>query len=231
MTIRLDGLSRWKAIQAGEQLRLAGDTDDTRRVRLQLNCEETTWVYCDYAELEGPAQFLAAVGPGPETIEFFARGDLVVSFHPSASEGEQPQVWLFTSELEPNVTPVHDAVSFTEIVTRRARNPELEMMQAIARHNQRQMDETLARQSDNIARLEAMLEQKVKTNEPVNPGTTAGGGAGEIPRPNPDENGEPGGAGGSVKPAGGDGAAGNGGAGGNAGSGNAPTPAPAPAGA
>lgn len=165
MTIRLDELASWKLVPKGEALLLPGDTDSIRRVRIHLNCEDRTWVYVASADIDAvEAQFVAAVGPGLETVEFHAGGDLAVKFVPGVPDGQRSQVWLYTAELEPNVSAVPDAVSFTEIHQRRARNPELEMMQLMARQNERRMDEKLAR-------MEALLAERERTN--VDPGTPA----------------------------------------------------------
>lgn len=214
MTIRLDALDRWRLVAQGEILKLPGTVDGLRKVRLHLNCEDTTWVYVSYAELDGvAAQFLAVAGPGPETIEFHAEGDLLVSFAPGSPDGEPSQVWLYTAELEPNVEPNPNAVTFTEIMTRRARNPELEMMQAIARHNQRQMEATLDQQAANIARLEALMMEKAVADDK---GTIAKPAGGEASGTDPHKAGAENGSGGGkqqpvtpLNPGDGDGASGD----------------------
>lgn len=163
MTIRLDALASWKLVPLGEALLLPSDVAEPRRIRIDLNCEDRTWVYVASADIEAvEAQFVAAVGPGLETIEFHAGGDLAVKFIPGVPDGQRSQVWLYTAELEPNVSEVPDAVSFTEIHQRRARNPELEMMQLIARQNERRLDE-------KMAQLEALIAER--ENAHVDPGT------------------------------------------------------------
>lgn len=166
MTIKLDALTSWKLVPKGEALPLRGDLFGPRRIRLDLNCEDKTWIYVESDEIEAAqgvdAMFIAAVGPGLETVEFYASGDVVVRFVAAVPEDQKAQVWIYTAEIEPNVSAVPEAVSFTEIHQRRARNPELEYMQFIARQNERRMDEKLAQ-------LDALLAEKEKAN--VNPGT------------------------------------------------------------
>lgn len=158
MTIRLDELSGWTLMGAGNSLALPCEHEENRRVRLNVNCEEPTWLYVDHGGSFVP-QFVAALPAGCETLEFVARGDLVVSF---VTDDAASQVWVQTSELEPNVVPNPNAVSFTEIVARRARNPELEMMQALARQNERRMRDMLEAQSRGIAELKALYSATKK---------------------------------------------------------------------
>lgn len=158
MTIRLDALASWKLVPKGEALLLPNDSEEPRRIRIDLNCEDQTWVYVAAGDLKTvQAQFLGVAGPGLETIEFYAGGDLAVTFAPSVPKDQESQVWLYTAEIEPNVTEVPEAVSFTEIHQRRARNPELEMMQLIARQNERRMDE-------RIQQMEALIAGHERAN-------------------------------------------------------------------
>lgn len=166
MAIKLDDLASWKLVPQGEVLTLAGELDDPRRIRIDLNCEDRTWVYVSAAQIKVDAQFVAAVGPGLDTIEFYAGGELAVRFAPASPDDKPSQVWVYTAEIEPNVAPAPDAVSFTEIHQRRARNPELEMMQLIARTNERRMDE-------KMAQLEALIAEKERVAN-VDPGPVDG---------------------------------------------------------
>lgn len=167
--IRLDELRGWKLIPQGKTLNLPADLEDLRLVRVHVNCEDQTWVYAAHADLPKglEAQFIGSVGPGVETITFHVAGDVSLSFAPAVKEDQPSQVWVQTSEIEPNVSDWPEAVSFTEIMTRRARNSELEMMQAIARHNQRQMEAVLAEQAGQIAELRELATAKEKVNEPA----------------------------------------------------------------
>lgn len=181
MAIKLDNLSCWKLVPPGEALMLPGETGDTRRIRIDLNCEDRTWLYVSGVDISADAQFLAAVGPGLETVEFYAGGELAVRFDPASPDEKASQVWVYTAEIDPNVSAVPDAVSFTEMHQRRARNPELEMMQLLARQNERRMEEQLAR-------MEALLTERVSHVDPAEvddpageDGTGTGGGAGTAP--------------------------------------------------
>lgn len=178
MTIKLDELSCWTLVMPDESLKLFSDSDDYRRIRIDLNVEDQTWVYVSGKYIEKvKQQFIAAVGPGQETIEFFGRGDLEIGFMRSGSDLES-QVWLYTAELEPNVSENPDAVSFTEMHQRRARNPELEMMQLIARQNEMRMEEKLAR-------MEALLTKKEEKNDDARPADENEGGVSEPPAIDP----------------------------------------------
>lgn len=153
MTVKLDLLRDWHRMPAGEALLLPSDHEDPRKISIDLNCEDQTWVYCSHGDAEKP-QFLAVAGPGLEEVVFWAAGDLAITFAPAVAKDQESQVWVYTAELEPNVGEVPDAVSFTEIHERRARNPELEMMQLIARQNERRMEEQLAQMEAVAERLE-----------------------------------------------------------------------------
>lgn len=175
MAIKLDELSCWKLLKRGENLLLPCDHDEPRRVRIDLNVEERTWIYVASEHIKAvDAQFVAAVGPGCETLEFWGQGDLAITFAPDAPEDHPAQVWLYTAEIEPNVSASDDAVSFTEIHQRRARNPELEMMQLIARQNERRLDE-------KMAHLEALISEKEKQYVDTGEAPEPAGQSGEQP--------------------------------------------------
>lgn len=167
MTIKLDALASWKLMAKGEALKLEGGSEDTRRIRIDVNCEDKTWVYAAAPDIEVEAQFLAAVGPGLETIEFFAGGDLLVTFAPAVPEERVSQVWVYTAEIEQNVVEVPDAVSFTEPYQRRAIDPHVAMMQLIARQNEERMER-------QIAAMSALVERNERATSNVDTGTSDG---------------------------------------------------------
>lgn len=157
MAIKLDELTGWRRIASGDVLTLASELADQRKVRVHLNCETQTWVYALHGDLEEP-QYVATAGPGCETIEFYVAGDVDMSF--AADKEGLAQIWVSSAELEPNVSPNPDAVSFTEMVQRRARNPELELMQALARQNQDRMNAVLEAQTAVLRELQAERAKK-----------------------------------------------------------------------
>lgn len=198
MTIKLDALSDWKLVPGGQQLLLPSDNEGHRRVRIDLNCEEQTRLYVDHVgNPDKEAQFVAVAGPGLETVEFFVQGDISVGFETSGGA----QIWIYTAELEPNVSEVPDAVSFTEIHQRRARNPELELMQFYARQNERRMDERLARMEELAAQKGVPANVDSGQTAPVAAGNGAKpvGGDGQVSGEVPPVQGEP------ASPAGGSG--------------------------
>lgn len=187
MAIKLDDIASWKLVLNGEALMLAGDTDDVRRVRIDLNVEDRTWIYVSSVDAVVKDQFLAAVGPGLETVEFYAAGDLAVSFVAASPDEKGSQVWVYTAELDPNVAEVPDAVSFTEMHQRRARNPELEMMQLLARQNERRMDEKLAQMEAWMAERDERNGNAVQAPAPAgSTGDGKEGGAGGVSGENDD---------------------------------------------
>lgn len=167
MAIKLDELTGWKRVPSGQVLNLSSELKDPRKVRVHFNCEDRTWVYARYGGNTGDPQYIATTGPGCETLEFFVAGDVELSF--VADKEGLAQIWVQSAELEPNVSSNPNAVSFTETVLRRARNPELELMQALARQNQDRMNAVLQQQTAVLRELQEERQRLVAETKTVQP--------------------------------------------------------------
>lgn len=116
MVVRLHNMGRWAVLKPGDVLQLNGLP--RRKVRVEFNTEAPTRI--DLVEPGNVVTFLAVVS-GHEVVQFTAGAEchLVAS-----SDGE---VWYFTNDGDQIGTQFQN-VSFTKIATRRARNPQMEMM-------------------------------------------------------------------------------------------------------
>lgn len=137
MVVRIHNIGKWRKVEAlkGKQvLQLPGTGN--RKVMLQLNCAGETRV--DLVELErddARTTFLWA-GRGMEELEFYAHGVV----HVVCTSAED--VYYFTNERAGTAIKNVEAVSFTKIANRRARNPELDAIMLRAEIN---MNRRLAR--------------------------------------------------------------------------------------
>lgn len=131
--IKLDSLSRWIALPKGQVLTLHGNKSE-RRIRINVNSPRRICLYL--VNDDGELVFLAAP-VGRDVIEFAQGGDVRIAT-------EDDDVSVYTSEREPTFTVIEDAEIFTTIMTRAARNPDLEYL--------------MAKQQANIERRFQMLE-------------------------------------------------------------------------
>lgn len=139
MTIRLNNLSKWALLTPGNVFSFPGT--EPRRVRIEFNCEAPTRidVYYDDPDNDGDSKgTFVAVVMGMETVEFTAPpGAHLVA----TSDGE---VWYFTNEGD-QIANTREQVSFTRVMSRRSRNPELErMMFKMEQNMNRRMNAQLA---------------------------------------------------------------------------------------
>lgn len=130
MGIKLKNLDKWRAILDGEVVSLGGGSQlDARLIKLEVNAPYETRLYIG----TGDDQRFLAVVDGYDTVEFYEIGEVDIHadgpFH------------LYTAEFEQLSVEIPDAESFTTIVERRHRNPELEY---IAGKMQQNMERRLA---------------------------------------------------------------------------------------
>lgn len=142
MAIKLDSIKDWTLWRAGMALPLAAggrDHDEERLIKLEVNCALPTAFHVETVDSEVP--FFLAVVQGREVIEVWVAGDVLVT---AVSVDDRPMgdVWFYTSALDV-IWSEGSGETFTTIVQRRARNPELEAMQFIMRENERRRDATL----------------------------------------------------------------------------------------
>ena len=167
MVVRIHNLDKWRMIETGEVLELA--PGPLRKMRFEVNCEHPTRF-----DVKTPdALTFIAVVQGYEVLEFTAgEGAALVP----SSEGE---VWYFTNDGDQIATGASaEAVPFTRIMQRKARNRELEFMMMKA---EQRMNRRMTEQAGEIAELRAqMIERGIDpdTGEVIEDGERDGAGAG-----------------------------------------------------
>nr|QJB21595.1 MAG: hypothetical protein [Microvirus sp.] len=196
MVVRIHNIGKWNVCQPGKVLELAGT--HKRKIRLEVNCVAPTRVDV----IEGEKGTFLAVVQGYEVIEFVAGAQAHVAF---TSDDE---VWYFTNDGDEIAAERPEVVSFTKIASRRARNPELELMMFKQQQNiNRRLDALAAENAAMRAVMEAAVPHDAETGEVIendeNGGAAAGGPAGEVGGGGAGEPVEPAGAGqgGGGKPA------------------------------
>lgn len=128
--------------------------DEFRKIRLEVLAEKETSLYIKDGKDE-PAYI--GTFRGFDIVEFHVKG-------PTLLQADGPGVKVFTTEFQSDVIEIPDAVSFTRVVERRERNPELEKMQAVMEQNmarrlrQLERDVTL-RVSQEVRERHAELER------------------------------------------------------------------------
>lgn len=134
---RMFNLDKWRYLAQGEVIRFTSDRP--RTVRLEVNAEDK----CKFFVAEGAEDpvFLAVV-EGRDALEFSAQGefDLLVTGGSAA---------IYTADGDDWSVAEVDGATFTKIVERRMRNPELEYMMFVQNQN---MEKRLAQQADELQR-------------------------------------------------------------------------------
>ena len=151
MTVKLNSLARWSRLSPSDAIVFEASEVGERRVRIKLNLEAVTAFFIGDEHGEN---FLCTVGPGLETVEFYATG--AVKVYAEAGSGV---VHYQDPDLEPTFVEIADPVIFTRIANRRTRNPELEEM--MFRMNQN-VERRMAQQADEIA---AFYERRMQESE------------------------------------------------------------------
>jgi len=127
---RILSIYDWQLLKPETAFVVKSDLEHQRTVRLRVNAPETTAIYLQQVDkTDGTVLdvFLARV-EGQDEIQFDVFGDYKI--FTSGTE-----LWFDTLDgTRPDVEPV-DATSFTNIVERQARNPELEIMELRMRQN------------------------------------------------------------------------------------------------
>lgn len=159
--IDLKDLGRWQALGEGASIRF--EADKMRRFRLEVNTPNRTRFYL----VNGTdVTFLASVD-GYEVIQFIAPEVFEIT-----SDGAE--ALIYTTEFEQTSVEIPDAVIFTKIAERRARNPELEYMMSKVQEN---MDRRLAVATRDFEQRTAALAAQIKANANVDTGTPVSGSA------------------------------------------------------
>lgn len=177
MVVKLNSLSRWLSLDNTKAILFSGTSDNERLVRIQFNLEAVTTFYVGKDQMD--ADLLCTIGPGQETVEFYAQGDFYIF-----AEKDAGMVKYQSADLEPTFSEVVDPVIFTKIANRRHRNPEMEEMMYRMQLN---VERRLAQQAGE---LEAAFERRRKEEENGRsaetvvsnaPGAASGSGGTEVP--------------------------------------------------
>lgn len=158
MAIKLANISDWERFDADKLLVLPGGPQ-SRKIRLEVNCGHLTrWDLM----IPGEGRFHLATVEGFETIEFFYAGEARITAMSARVGIDEVDAWFYTADGQVTHSEVPDAVTFTKIAQRRARNPELEYMQFVMNQN---IERRLAAQADEFKRYMASLKADPETGE------------------------------------------------------------------
>lgn len=173
-------LGKWKCLQDGEFASFEGDRP--RTVRIELNAPDPARVYINELKTDDPPILLCRV-MGRDTVSFSVNGPFEIQV--------DAEVWFYTADGMQVAVEKIDHESFTRIVERRVRNPELELMMYTARINMERrleaqaaaFEQRLERKFAQHARQPDPGEQGGADNPPVGTtgGTEGGGKVGETP--------------------------------------------------
>lgn len=146
---RILSLYDWRHLPFDSQATITSDIMHQRSVRVRVNAPEPMALYVKQADMEDEI-FLAHI-VGLDEIQFEIEG----SYSLIARGGD---VWFDTLDgSNPSVEPVEPA-SFTQIVERRVRNPEMELIQRKMEENiQRRMDAMTAQVSSILSAKDAEI--------------------------------------------------------------------------
>ena len=153
---RLHNITKWKRVQHGEAVNFSGTKP--RRVRLDVNAPAPVAVY--YNTTEGALTFLALV-EGRDCIEFHASGEFAITV-------DGGDLWWDTTDSEDHSFVIPDAVILTEIVERRPRNREMEMMNYMMNANMKRMLDAQREELEGVwARREAAARAAAAKQKPA----------------------------------------------------------------
>lgn len=158
MITKLGNLTSWKPVNPGDGILLPGKK---RRVRIAFNTQAATKVVA----LQRNEVYVLGVVTGMQEYEFGASGDVEIHL-----DTDQVALWRTDDGVQTATQPSTD--SFTKMMERKERNPELEYMMYMAEQNAKRRSDQM------LASAEAMIERRLK-NE-ISAGATRG-----TPQPEP----------------------------------------------
>lgn len=165
---RLFNVERWSLIKEGEAINFGNTVP--RRVRIDVNAPEPVKLY--YNDPDGNLLFLARVH-GRDILDFGCYGEFALT-------AEGGDCWVYTVDGEDFSFVIPDAVVLTKIVERRARNPELELMQHMMNRN---MEMRMEQQRAELERRYEQLAARaaIGAGKPADAGAPAGSGSQQEP--------------------------------------------------
>lgn len=188
---RIYNLEKWTRVGNGQALTFQGERP--RTVRLEFNAPEPTLVYVsDDAAADGECVFLARV-VGRDVVEFSPSGPFTLHADVPGRDGEAGEVYVLTADGDDVSITLEAPVSFTKLVERRRRSPELERMVQLMNRN---MEERIAQATRELERrysrdseqrgIQRGLPAGTSLNEPAGVSGDAGRGPGEAKPPGSD---------------------------------------------
>lgn len=148
---RIMDIKKWRHVPEGTAMNFENTAE--RRMRLDVNSPGMAVLW--YVDGDGETTLLAVVS-GRDVIEFATHG---ATFSIEVSGAD---VFVYTVDGENFAFAKPDAVKFTKMMTRRERNPEVEMMRYIMNENSRRM---LEQQAEQFERMRAEFQR----NQPAAP--------------------------------------------------------------
>lgn len=168
MTIRIHSPGAWKQVTATMALNFQREDPAPRVVQVRVNCPEKTRFDLLW---KGGSTFVGVV-EGFDVLEFVADNETVLQPSAMGPSGET-EVWYLSTDGDDESYSTPELTSFTKVVQRRARNPELDRMMSkmqenlMRRLNRQLRDQQLA---DALLAAEAGLEVDESTGEVVSDG-------------------------------------------------------------
>lgn len=167
---RLFNITKWKQAGDGTAINFGGTRP--RRVRLDVNAPEPVNLF--YNDPDGLVTFLARV-VGRDVIEFQSYGEFAITIVGG-------DLWFHTEDGEDHSFAIPDAVILTQVIERRPRNRELEMMNYMMNQN---LERRLNAQRAELEQLWAKREAAARAvaTQPQPASDDAGSGKKSEPKP------------------------------------------------
>lgn len=144
---RINSVYDWTPLRGDQQVNIPCDFDGLRLVRLRVNSPAPVALYLTQPNKED--SFFLALVNGLDEIQFNIDG-------PYTFFTDGGELWWNTIDGVDSHVEAVDPTSFTTIMQRRTRNPELELMEFKMRENQRRMDAIMARwEQEETAKVQA----------------------------------------------------------------------------
>lgn len=139
MAIKIGDVHRWRQMPVA----LSFPDPRVKRIRIEFNTSMPTVIHVNDV-IRNKATFVGLVN-GNDFVEFTCEGPVEVL---ATSEGE---VWFYTRDGDDEGVELHDENSFTKMMRRRTRNPELE------RILWEQKQASIHRENQLLAQVQAMV--------------------------------------------------------------------------
>lgn len=162
---RVFNVDKWFNLEQGKQIEFPSTRP--RRIRLEVNSPGHCQLYA--VQEDGDLVFLALFS-GRDTIEFVTEGKVGLL-------ADGADCWLYTADGDDVSSIVEAPVSFTRVMQRRQRNPELERIAAEMRFN---TERRLEKQADELA---ALFERRLAAISAQSPAPAAPGPVSPEPAP------------------------------------------------